>query len=178
MSSADKIHALRGMRDVFSADFARHRRVQAALESLLRAHAYVPIDLPIVENTELFLRKSGEDIAARLYEFNFRGRRIALRPEITASVLRAYVERLQDEPLPLRIQYSGPVFRYEKPSAESSPSIHRMRRGIAWRSRAHGGCRGDPLGLPRTRITSYKQYETCHRPYRHIGRVPELVGLA
>ena len=115
MSSADKIHALRGMRDVFSADFARHRRVQAALESLLRAHAYVPIDLPIVENTELFLRKSGEDIAARLYEFNFRGRRIALRPEITASVLRAYVERLQDEPLPLRIQYSGPVFRYEKP---------------------------------------------------------------
>ncbi len=115
MSSADRIHALRGMRDVFSAGFARQRQVHAALENLLRAHAYVPIDLPVVENTELFLRKSGEDIAARLYEFNFKGRRIALRPEVTASVLRAYVEHLQDEPLPLRIQYSGPVFRYEKP---------------------------------------------------------------
>ena len=115
MSSADKIHALRGMRDVFSADYARQRRVQTALEDHLRSHAYVPIDLPLVENTELFLRKSGEDIAARLYEFNFKSRRIALRPELTASVLRAYVEHLQDEPLPLRIQYRGPVFRYEKP---------------------------------------------------------------
>lgn len=115
MSSADRIHALRGMRDVFSADYSRQAQVQAALESLLRSYAYAPIDLPIIENTELFLRKSGEDIAARLYEFNFKGRRIALRPEVTASVLRAFVEHLQDEPLPLRIQYSGPVFRYEKP---------------------------------------------------------------
>lgn len=115
MPSADKIYALRGMRDVFSAEYAKHRQVQAALEDHLRSHAYVPIDLPVVENTELFLRKSGEDIAARLYEFNFKSRRIALRPELTASALRAYVEHLQDEPLPLRMQYSGPVFRYEKP---------------------------------------------------------------
>ena len=56
-----------------------------------------------------------EDISARLYEFDFKHRRVALRPEITASVARAYVERLRDEPLPLRIQYTGPVFRYEKP---------------------------------------------------------------
>ena len=115
MASADKISALRGMRDVFSDEHARHRRIQNALETHLRLHSYVPIDLPILENTELYLRKSGEDIAARLYEFNFKNRRIALRPEVTASILRAYVEHLQDEPLPLRIQYTGPVFRYEKP---------------------------------------------------------------
>ena len=115
MSSAERISALRGMRDVFSAELATMRKAQAALERHLRAHAYVPIELPLLENTELFLRKSGEAIAPRLYEFNFKSRRIALRPELTASVLRAYVERLQDEPLPLRIQYAGPVFRYEKP---------------------------------------------------------------
>lgn len=115
MPSADKISALRGMRDVFSAEYARQRQVQDCLERRLRLHGYKPVDLPILENTELYLRKSGEDIAARLYEFDFRSRRIALRPEVTASILRAYVERLQDEPLPLRIQYSGPVFRYEKP---------------------------------------------------------------
>lgn len=113
--SADKISALRGMRDVFSAEYAIQRQVQNELEQHLRRHAYMPIDLPILENTELYLRKSGEDIASRLYEFNFKSRRIALRPEITASLLRAYVEGLQDEPLPLRLQYTGPVFRYEKP---------------------------------------------------------------
>ncbi len=115
MPSARKITALRGMRDVFSTEYARYQAIQARLERHLRLYGYVAVDLPILENTELYLRKSGEDIAARLYEFDFKSRRVALRPEVTASILRAYVERLQDEPLPLRIQYSGPVFRYEKP---------------------------------------------------------------
>ena len=96
--------------------------VEAALAQHFLLHAYSPIDLPILENTELYLRKSGEDIAARLYEFQFKSRRIALRPELTASVVRAYAEQLQDEPLPLRLQYNGPVFRYEK------PQLHRYRQ--------------------------------------------------
>ena len=115
MPNADKILALRGMRDVFSAELNQRRRIQASLENHLRLYAYAPVELPILENTELYLRKGGEDMAARLYEFDFRNRRIALRPELTASVLRAYVERLGDAPLPLRAQYAGPVFRYEKP---------------------------------------------------------------
>jgi len=115
MASANKISALRGLRDVLSTDYARQRHIQEQLETHLRLYGYAPIDLPILENTELYLRKSGEDIASRLYEFNFKSRRIALRPEVTASILRAYVEHMQDEPLPLRLGYSGPVFRYEKP---------------------------------------------------------------
>lgn len=103
------------MRDLLSADCARQHAIQQGLEGHFRLHGYASIDLPILENTELYLRKSGEDIAARLYEFDFKSRRVALRPEITASVMRAYVERLQDEPLPMRLQYNGPVFRYEKP---------------------------------------------------------------
>ncbi len=115
MPSANRIGALRGMRDVFSEEYARYRAIQDCLERHLRLRNYVAVDTPILENTELYLRKSGEDIAARLYEFDFKSRRLSLRPELTASILRAYVESLQDEPLPLRIQYSGPVFRYEKP---------------------------------------------------------------
>ncbi|MCY3832991.1 MAG: ATP phosphoribosyltransferase regulatory subunit [Chloroflexi bacterium] len=115
MATADRISALRGMRDVMSAEYARRQRVERTLERHLRLRGYAPVDLPILENTELYLRKSGEEISARLFEFNFKNRRIALRPEITASVLRAYVDHMQDAPLPLRIQYSGPVFRYEKP---------------------------------------------------------------
>ena len=124
MPSAEKIRALRGMRAVFSAEYSQRRHIQAQLEARLLRHAYMPIDLPLLENTELYLRKSGEDTAARLYEFDFKSRRIALRPEMTASILRAYVEHLQDEPLPLRLQYAGPVFRYEKPQQ------HRFRQFI------------------------------------------------
>ena len=115
MATADKITALRGMRDVFSREYAQRRRLQqlaGAPTSALQLYADRPAH---PGNTELYLRKSGEDISARLYEFDFKNRRVALRPEFTASVARAYVERRQDEPLPLRIQYAGPVFRYEKP---------------------------------------------------------------
>lgn len=115
MPAADKIQLMRGMRDVFSRDYVIQRQIQSSLEKHFDLHGYVPIAPPVVENTELYLRKSGEDIASRLFEFNFKNRRIALRPEFTASILRSYVESLQEEPLPLRLQYSGPVFRYEKP---------------------------------------------------------------
>lgn len=115
MLSANKIHLLRGMRDVLTQEYDAQQTIQNSLQNHLRLHGYVPIDAPIVENTELYLRKSGEDIASRLFEFNFKSRRIALRPEFTASVLRTYIENLQEEPRPLRLQYSGAVFRNEKP---------------------------------------------------------------
>lgn len=122
MAVAKRISALRGMRDVYGAEYAQCRQLQVALEQHLRLHAYAPIAPPLLENTELYLRKSGEDIAARLYEFDFKSRRVALRPELTASVLRAFVEQMSGEPLPLRLRYSGPVFRYEK------PQLHRYRQ--------------------------------------------------
>ena len=122
MAAAKRISALRGMRDVRSAEYAQNRQLLSQLERQLRLHGYRAIDPPLLENTELYLRKSGEDIAARLYEFDFKSRRLSLRPEVTASALRAYVEQLQDEPLPLRLRYSGPVFRYEK------PQLHRYRQ--------------------------------------------------
>ena len=70
-----------------------------------------------MEPTELFLRKSGGDRVAQMYAFRYRDREIALRPEHTASVLRMYVESMQSAPLPVRLSYAGPVFRYEKPQA-------------------------------------------------------------
>lgn len=106
------------MRDVFSTEYAIQSQIRDILQTHLRGFGYTAIDLPIIENTELYLRKSGEDIASRLYEFNFKSRRIALRPEVTASILRAYVDKMQDDPLPIRLQYSGPVFRYEKPQQD------------------------------------------------------------
>jgi histidyl-tRNA synthetase len=62
------------------------------------------------------LRKSGDEIVARMYAFSHWNRRLCLRPELTASVIRAYVDQLQNHSLPLRVHYGGPIFRYERPS--------------------------------------------------------------
>jgi histidyl-tRNA synthetase len=103
------------MRDVLPGELRDVARVRAALERLLAQHGYASLDLPIVEQRELYLRKLGEELVGKVYEFSFGGRELALRPEWTASVLRAYVAHMQDQPLPLRLAYSGPVFRYERP---------------------------------------------------------------
>lgn len=110
-----EIKPIRGTVDVVPP----HRAVQLATEARLRQvferYGYEPIDTPVLEPTELFLRKSGEAIAARMYAFTHWNRNLCLRPEFTASLIRAYVNHLQARPLPIRLQYAGPTFRYEKP---------------------------------------------------------------
>ena len=58
---------------------------------------------PILEHSELYLRKSGEDIVSRMYDFEYQNRRLCLRPELTAATIRAYVDNLQDSSLPVRL---------------------------------------------------------------------------
>lgn len=114
------VERVRGMADVLPAERAFRAGIVATLERHFAAHGYRSIDTPVVEATELFLRKSGEERAAQMYAFSYRNRQIALRPEFTASIVRAYVAELQGAPLPLRLAYCGPVFRYEKPQAGRS----------------------------------------------------------
>ena len=84
------------------------------LASFLSSYGYRRVDVPILEETELFLRKSGGELASRMYTFTApSGHRVSLRPEFTSPVVRAYLEGLDTGPLPLRWQYQGPVFRYE-----------------------------------------------------------------
>lgn len=109
------IEAVRGMHDVLPEEQRAVAQARAKIEALLSNHGYDPIDLPALEPRDLYLRKLGEELVGKVYEFTFGGRELALRPEWTASVLRAYVNHLQDQPLPLRLSYCGPVFRYERP---------------------------------------------------------------
>ena len=109
------IDAVRGMRDVAPDEHALLQRVAAQLERAIGGYGYQQIDLPVVEQRDLYQRKLGEELVGKVYEFSFNGRELALRPEWTASVLRAYVGGMQDRPLPLRLSYTGPVFRNERP---------------------------------------------------------------
>ena len=109
------IDAVRGMRDVLPGDLDTQARVATQLDAVLASYGYQQIDLPIVERRDLYLRKLGEELVGKVYEFSFSGRDLALRPEWTASVLRAYTAHMQGQPLPLRLRYNGPVFRNERP---------------------------------------------------------------
>ena len=83
-------------------------------------------DVPILESTELFLRKSGGDLASQMYSFNDPGSNaVSLRPEFTSAIMRHYLEStcaVDHDPV-VRWQYAGPVFRYDlgnPPPADNS----------------------------------------------------------
>jgi histidyl-tRNA synthetase len=115
MSRSARLERVKGVNDILPPAAARQRAVEDRLLRLFAGYGYMQLDVPILEHTDLYLRKSGEDTLARLYSFSYQNRKLSLRPEMTASVVRAYVESLQPAPLPVRLAYSGPVFRYEAP---------------------------------------------------------------
>lgn len=104
-------------------------KLQAAAETCRRLFAlrgYSRIDTPLLEDTDLFLRKSGGELASRLYSFTDPGGyAVSIRPEFTAPVIRHVLEHVGLDVLPLRFEYSGPVFRYPSPGtpAEGEPGV-------------------------------------------------------
>jgi histidyl-tRNA synthetase len=111
-SPVDKV---RGTLDLLPDELHERGQVSASLERQIASFGYRPIELPILEQTELFLRKSGQEMASKLYAFRHHNRDLCLRPEVTASVMRTYIAHLQNAGLPQRLAYTGPVFRYEAP---------------------------------------------------------------
>ena len=74
---------------------------------------YQTLELPILGPAELFLRKSGGELASQMYSFtDGGGNQVTLRPEFTAPIMRHYLDCAGQVPLPVRWQYAGPVFRY------------------------------------------------------------------
>jgi histidyl-tRNA synthetase len=110
-----KFERVRGLNDVLPDICSTDQQIESVLQKNFAVFGYRPIDVPLLEQTELYLKKAGEDIVDRLYDFTYRNRRLCLRPEMTASVVRSYVDNLQSAPLPLRLYYHGAAFRYERP---------------------------------------------------------------
>ena len=101
------------MRDVTAHVYEQQREVAEALSVYLGERGYDAIDTPLLEETELFVRKSGGELTSRLYTFTDPGGyKVSLRPEFTSSVIRHFIE--EGATSPARWRYSGPVFRYER----------------------------------------------------------------
>ena len=110
-----RINRLPGVRDVTGSDYHRFARATDTLRVHLSDAGYQVIDTPLLEETELFIRKSGGALTGRLYTFTDPGgNKVSLRPEFTSSVIRYFIQERDSLKTPVRLQYAGPVFRYEQ----------------------------------------------------------------
>jgi histidyl-tRNA synthetase len=110
------------MRDILFDDEPYWRFIMQKIQETADLFGYQRIDTPVLEQADLFLRGVGEgtDIVEKeMYIFEDRdGEQIALRPEFTAGIMRAYIQNgLHTLPTPLRVWTTGPLFRHEKPQA-------------------------------------------------------------
>ncbi len=122
---------IRGMYDILPEEMAWWRRAEEAMIETARRFNYREIRFPIVEYTELFARGMGEatDVVGKeMYTFHDRkGRSLSLRPEGTASVVRAYLNQGWHTQAPFqKLFYMGPMFRYEKPQKGRCRQFHQF----------------------------------------------------
>src|SRR5580693_7051632 len=114
------IRAIKGTRDLLPPDTAVWNRVERIAHEVFQVYNYHEIRTPILEETQLFARGVGQEtdiVSKEMYTFEDRdGTSVTLRPENTASVIRAYIEhRLDQKPGVQKLYYIGPMFRRERP---------------------------------------------------------------
>jgi histidyl-tRNA synthetase len=115
-----KFEAPRGTHDILPSEQGDWQRVLGEAERLCALYGYRKIVTPGFEDTELFIRTSGEGsdvVQKETYTFEDRGgRSLTLRPEATAPICRAYLERgMHREPQPVKLYTVGPMWRYDRP---------------------------------------------------------------
>ncbi len=125
------IQAIKGVKDILPADMPLWQHLEATARRLFEDYGFSEIRVPIFEYTELFARSIGAStdiVEKEMYTFEDRdGRKITLRPEGTAGVVRAFVEhKMYAESQLTRLYYMGPMFRHERPQKGRYRQFHQI----------------------------------------------------
>ncbi|MDX1697339.1 MAG: histidine--tRNA ligase [Thiohalobacterales bacterium] len=127
---AKTIQAVRGMNDILPAETPAWQYLEDTLREVIQAYGYSEIRLPLLEKTELFKRSIGEvtDIVEKeMYTFDDRnGDSLTLRPEGTASCVRACMQHGLLHNQVQRLWYAGPMFRHERPQQGRYRQFHQV----------------------------------------------------
>ena len=128
---SDELRAVRGMNDILPDEAERWEALEDTLRGWLRSYGYRNIRTPMVEPTSLFRRAIGEatDIVEKeMYSFedSLNGEQLTLRPEATASTVRAALEHSLLYGGPQRVYYMGPMFRHERPQKGRYRQFHQV----------------------------------------------------
>src|SRR6202035_3825368 len=115
-----KFQAIKGVRDILPPESAQWNHVEQTAREVFGTFGFAEIRLPIFEQTDLFARSVGQEtdiVSKEMYSFEDRDdSSISLRPEATASVVRAYIEHgMHTPPGNVKLYYIGPMFRRERP---------------------------------------------------------------
>ena len=111
-----KLQRVRGTRDLLPPYSTRLRVLEEKFRYIAKLYGYDEVIPPTIEYYELFAVKSGEELKDSMYVFKDKANRVlALRPEVTASVARIFVNQLLDKPKPIRLFYICNCFRYDEP---------------------------------------------------------------
>ncbi|HCW76254.1 MAG TPA: histidine--tRNA ligase [Candidatus Marinimicrobia bacterium] len=116
----DKIQRIKGTNDILPGETEKWQALERVIQTVMMRSAYSEIRTPIFEKTELFARGVGEDtdiVSKEMYSFEDKGgTSITLRPELTAPVVRSYIQNnLQQIAPTTKVWYHGPLFRQERP---------------------------------------------------------------
>lgn len=171
------IQSIKGMNDMLPDDAAAWQRMEEILKNVFASYAYREIRLPIMEKTGLFARSIGEEtdiVGKEMYTFEDRnGDSITLRPEATASCVRAGLEHGLFHNQQQRLWYMGPMFRHERPQKGRYRQFHQAgAEAVGWPgpdidaeliALSRRLWRELDLPMPRLEINSLGEVESRHR---------------
>jgi len=123
MSEQESIQSIRGVHDILPDDQRKWQFIRRELNTSARLMGFSRIDVPVIEYAELFDRSIGKEtdiVSKELFLVSQKagqeGALMALRPEFTASIVRAYLQHgFRSLPQPVRLYTHGPLFRYDRP---------------------------------------------------------------
>ncbi len=126
-----KLRTIKGTHDILPRDIYKWQKIEAVLREIFLSYAYSEVRTPVFEKTSLFSRGVGEfsDIVKKeMYTFEDKGgESLTLRPELTASVVRSYIQHHYNQEAPLhKLWYLGPLFRQERPQAGRQRQFHQF----------------------------------------------------
>ncbi|MEW5781726.1 MAG: histidine--tRNA ligase [Pseudomonadota bacterium] len=153
------LQAIRGMNDILPPESERWERFEETVRDWLFSYGYRPIRMPLVEPTPLFARAIGavtDIVEKEMYSFTdaLNGEALTLRPEGTASCVRAVLQHNLLYDGPKRLWYMGPMFRHERPQKGRYRQFHQV--GV------------EALGLPGPDIDA-EQILMCARLWDDLG---------
>lgn len=129
--AAPAFQALPGFRDFTPRECAIRNYLFETWRGVARRCGYVEYETPILEDTALYLKKSGGELSSQLFRFEDQGGRdVTLRPEVTASLARLIAEHQRNFPKPLKWFEIGQCFRYEKPQKGRGREFHQFNVDI------------------------------------------------
>jgi histidyl-tRNA synthetase len=121
---------IRGMQSLLGEDAGRMAAVVAAFDRVRRLYGFKRVEVPVLENTDVFARTMGETtdvVSKEMYIFEDKsGESVTMRPEFTAGIARAFLSEGWQQYAPLKVATHGPAFRYERPQKGRFRQFHQL----------------------------------------------------